>query len=503
MLLLLKRIRKWTYIKRVEITLVSILILSLLLRFINYSNRWGLAYDQARDIIVASYALNNHLIPLIGPFSASGPFVFGPYAYWMYMFFISLQPSNVILPWIFQTAISALMPLIMFLVGKEVLNKKFGLLLAFFTAISTAQIAQATNLTYSTFVGFVSMLVFLFAIKAIKYSKDRFFFLTAFFVGFAVNIHFQAIGLLIVLPLILIFSRFSIRRILLVSMGLVSTFIPLIIFDFIGNHYESSHLIKFFLSGGNEFSLPNRWLTYIGIFWPKAFSHVIGGYFPMGYVLGFLLLCVTVYSFVSKKFSKLIFFVLSFFVINIIILRYFKGGIYDAFLVYMHPSILILTAYVVLILKRKNLFLAIFLFISISILTINKNIYEIKYATNYTSPRAIVYMNDLRNKFPQRKFSLYDYGFKNVSISYPTVMYLMKNELADSAGKKIGFADATNSAQFKERNAPLIEGEAIGGPFMMDLSEYTDKELDEMGWFPINPDVVYNSVERWIYSENK
>jgi len=503
MLFVLKKIKKWLYIRKIEIALVFILILSLFLRFINYFNRWGLAYDQARDIIVASYALGNHLIPLIGPFSASGPFVFGPYMYWIYMFFISLQQSNIILPWIFQTAISSFMPVIMFLAGKEMLNKKFGLLIAFFTAISTAQIAQATNLTYSTFVGFISMFVFLFAIKAIKYSKDRYFFFTALFVGFAINIHFQAIGLLFILPLILIFSRFSTRRILLIFIGFTVTFIPLIIFDFISNHYESSHLIKYFLSRGNEFSLPKRWLTYIGVFWPKMFSHVIGGHPLMGYILGFFLLCVAVYSFLNKKFSKLIFFVLSFFAANIIILRYFKGGIYDAFLVYMHPFILILTAYIVFLLKRKNIVLAIVLFTLIFIVTINKDIYEIKYATNGTAIRATAYMNDLENNYPQEKFSLFDYGFRNASISYPTVMYLMKNGLTDSVGRKIGFADATDSAKFKEHDAPLIKGKASSSPVMLDLNEYSDRELDEMGWFSINPDTAYNSVERWFYSENK
>ena len=35
------------------IALLLVIVLAFLLRFANYQNRWGLAYDQARDVIVA------------------------------------------------------------------------------------------------------------------------------------------------------------------------------------------------------------------------------------------------------------------------------------------------------------------------------------------------------------------------------------------------------------------------------------------------------------------
>lgn len=50
---------------KVKVLLSLILILGSILRFYDFFNRWGLAYDQARDLIVASYALHNFTIPLI------------------------------------------------------------------------------------------------------------------------------------------------------------------------------------------------------------------------------------------------------------------------------------------------------------------------------------------------------------------------------------------------------------------------------------------------------
>ncbi len=167
-----KKFKKKIRNKEIKIGLTIILLISVFLRFINYQNRWGLAYDQARDAIVAHYAIFTHQIPLIGPFSASGPFVFGPYMYWIYMFVTFFQPTSIILLWVVQTGISVLMPLVMYKIGKIIHNNKLGLLLALLTAISTAQIGQSTNLTYSTFVGFVSMFVFLFAIKSIRFNND-------------------------------------------------------------------------------------------------------------------------------------------------------------------------------------------------------------------------------------------------------------------------------------------------------------------------------------------
>ena len=145
--------------------LYAILIFGFILRFYNYQNRWGLAYDQARDVLVSLFALNNNLIPATGPFSSAGQFVYGPQWFWIISF---IYPHAIVTPWIIQTLLYVFTIYVMFLIGKEIIGEKFGLLTAFFTAISISQTLQSTNLTSPSMVGIFSIFTTYFFIKYIE-----------------------------------------------------------------------------------------------------------------------------------------------------------------------------------------------------------------------------------------------------------------------------------------------------------------------------------------------
>src|SRR3990170_3035674 len=112
------------------------------LRFVNFENRWGLAYDQARDVLVAREAIQEQKLPLIGPFASAGQFVYGPQWYWILMLLIGIYPFWLLTPWVLQALLYVGVVLLMILIGHEVQGKRFGLLLGLLTAVSTAQIAQ-------------------------------------------------------------------------------------------------------------------------------------------------------------------------------------------------------------------------------------------------------------------------------------------------------------------------------------------------------------------------
>src|SRR3989338_1965310 len=68
-----------------ELCLLFIIVVSIFLRFYNYDQRLGLAYDQAHDAIVSLYALEQGKLPLLGPFSSAGAFQTGGEWYWFIM----------------------------------------------------------------------------------------------------------------------------------------------------------------------------------------------------------------------------------------------------------------------------------------------------------------------------------------------------------------------------------------------------------------------------------
>src|SRR3989344_654878 len=116
MLYLRLYIQRYWYIFAV----VAVLALSAFLRFYDFSNRFGLAYDQARDVIVAREALRTFTIPMIGPFTSAGPFVYGPQWYWLLMLFVAVFPGALITPWIVQDILYVLSVFVMVLIGKEI-----------------------------------------------------------------------------------------------------------------------------------------------------------------------------------------------------------------------------------------------------------------------------------------------------------------------------------------------------------------------------------------------
>lgn len=108
-----------------------IVMFAIFLRFYNYENRWGLAYDQAHDAIISKYALDNHKLPLLGPFSSAGPFQTGGEWYWLLMIPLSLYPNSIYSPWIFITIIYVFFVGMCIYVGKQFNGPWFGLLFGF------------------------------------------------------------------------------------------------------------------------------------------------------------------------------------------------------------------------------------------------------------------------------------------------------------------------------------------------------------------------------------
>src|ERR1700690_3767990 len=80
-----------------------ILVLSIFLRFSRYSDRWGLADDQAHDAVVSRYAVTHQKVPLLGPFSSAGAFQTSGAWYWFIMIGTALYPMSVVSPWVLLT----------------------------------------------------------------------------------------------------------------------------------------------------------------------------------------------------------------------------------------------------------------------------------------------------------------------------------------------------------------------------------------------------------------
>lgn len=476
------------------ISLLSIIVLSFFLRFYNYENRWGLAADQARDVIIAREAIRAHSIPMIGPFASAGQFVYGPQWYWILMVMVGLFPFAVITPWIIQTLLFVGIIWLMIRLGEELENKWFGLLLGLFTAISTAQIMNSTNLTQPSIVGIFSFLALYFFIKYIKNSTKIYAFLLAFTVATAVNIHFQAIGLLVLIPLAFIFDNTrNIRKALIMLIGTTIPFIPLIYFDLTNNFFESRNLIDYYLYGQYRIYIPNRWLTYVGVYWPDAWSKIIGGKIVLGYIITVSLVLGVTFAFFKKKLKKTHLAIIVAFLIIFFLLRYFRGERIESYLVFLHPFILFLTGWTCLQLYRFKKVVGISLFLIIFFLTVELDILEINKGENLTAIQAKNWTNKLKNDFLKDTFAVFDYKLKDRAKSFPLVLYLEQGGKINDNGKKIGFYIATSETNFDH---PAIIG-SKGTYQILNLDSSTSAQLSKEGWALINPSQIYRSTIEW------
>lgn len=483
------------------ICIFFIIILAAILRFYNFENRWGLAYDQARDVLVAREALRTHSIPLIGPFASAGQFVYGPQWYWILMVMIGVYPYSIITPWIAQAFLYVAVVLLMIIIGKEIVSRWFGLLIGLLTAISPAQVTQATNLTSPSMVGVITVVSLYFLVKYVKTGKTVHAFWMAFAIGNAVNVHFQAVGLLIVIPIAFIFDKKkSLKKIFILLTGIIIPFIPLIIFDVLNNFFESKNMMQYYLHDQYKISfdvLGRRWLTYVSVFWSNAWAYIVGGYSAIGYIVVACLATVTIYKFLKKTIQKELHIFIISFLSMFILIRYTRTPLFYTYLVSMNYFVLILTGWAIFAIYKRNIFLGIILLIIVIAGSVVKDFEEIKAATNNASLRSEHWKNLLIRTYKDKKFAIYDHGYRSTSSSLPLVLFLDENKKISDNGYKIGFSSKPKVAIQSHKE---IKGNKIGF-VLYDLNSSSSAELREDGWAFINPSQIYRSTVEWYKRE--
>lgn len=472
------------------ILLSIITLLSGFLRFYNFDNSWQLGADQARDVLVAREALRLHTLPLIGPFSASGPFVFGPYWYWFYMIPIGIFSSFLLAPWILQSLLYTFMVIPMYFIGKKLENEKLGLLAAFFTAISQAEISLSINLVQSSLVGIISVGVFYFFINYIMTKGWKSLIAFSLLVGIAINTHFEAVPLMWLLPLAVIFGEKKLSHILILVISFLFPFIPLLIFDFHAHFYEASHIVHYLLARQSTTAMPKTWYRALVVSWPNRWGNAIGGYPIVGGILMVLFVLVSIYSYGKKLISKEIFALTCNLVLILITLRYFLGVIYINFIAFAFPLLLILTAWICYRIFCVNKYVGVLVFVGLvvtSVFGLKDSILKIQ---NGTVDTTRVLEKALVQKFPGKSFSIYDNGGNNKAVSLSLSLVLSVEGKSSNNGVKIGVAKV---------GAPInrLPISDFLGERLYDLGDISFQQLDKEGFVPVTQSSVYQSVENW------
>jgi hypothetical protein len=471
----------------------AIILLALILRFVRYDQRFGLAYDQARDAIVARQIMHGQGIPLVGPFSSAGNFTAGPIWYWFLAIATAVFPFTVMSPWIVMTILFVGSVALFIIVGEIIDGTTLAVILGLLVAVSPAQIDEGSNLINHALVAVFSMTTVGFGFWYAKTGKTISIIFLGLSIGAAASGHYEAALMGIFILYLFAIRRPSIKAFLIFLICAVLPFIPLVIFDLNHNFYNIRGILDYSRYGQYKIYIPNRWLTYAGVFIPNLWGMVTGGNNIMGYIAIAITGLATAFAIKTKQLNRYIVGIFISLVAMIFITRYYRGERFVSYFVFLHPFMLIATAWACNFIYQKQKIAGILLVSAIVISGMIPTIKNINNSVNFTQYEAKGWKQVLTAKYPKEKFDVYDFRYNSPGKSLALVLYLDQVGLISPTGRRIGFGmppklERPHHQEIKENTF---------GYDIWDLSASSSAVLVKNEWARVNPENVYTGATNW------
>jgi len=489
------------YIGFYKLAIIFIILFSFFLRFYNFDSRWGLAGDDGRDALIALEAIKRGELPLAGSFSSAGPFVFGGLFYWFIMLSYLIMPWAIWAPWFFTGLIGVLTVLIMIYIGKELGGKSMALIIGIFAATSAQLVARSLLMGQHTFISTFTALLILSVLLLWRTKNKIFAFFAGISLGLAISFHYQALNLLIFIPAILFIFSIKIKDrliyFLLFFLGLLLPSLPMLYWDMQQNFANTNNLADYFLIGQYRVYVPNSWSLFIFDHIPAYWGFVVGKYSLFGLFAFLGSIFLVGYHLVKKRLPEKLLFLGLIFSILLFVNRYYRGDRSEAYLLYLLPFILIFTSWFVnqLIANKNKIIkmLGVVLFLSAITGSMFGSITSINYVSSYGSFKDVA--NKLYVKYPDKKFTMYDYKYEFYHLTMPMSLILAFDEKSDINGKKIGLSCI--GVDCPQENLPVI----IDTPIMIvDIEGVSAQELNKKeGWIQVNKENVYDDLIGWLH----
>lgn len=448
-----------------------------------------------RDISIAKEALLRHELPLIGSFSSAGPFVFGPLYYWYLMLSYMILPNLLTSPWVINVLISISLIFVFYKLGEKFSDRNLGLIMAFLASISPQLVYRATGMSQHAFIPLFTALIILFYILLWKESKLKFAFWIGVFLGTALSMHFQAINLFIFFPAILFVKNLNfqqrIKALMLMTAGFVTPTLPNLIWDSHQQFANVRNLLDYLLIGQYRLYVPNSWKLFIFDYLPSYWAFVAGGFKYLSLPIIFLSFFIFVFSIFKKKITNVQLSLFVIFCILLLINRFYNGERSEGYLMYMLPFIILFSSYALeyFLVKNKPAGLAALTIIAAGSLSVaGKYTFQTdRHAKDFEKAENVIIA-----KFPDSKFSIFDYNWQYSDVSYGLMAFLKQKNKIDDKGMPIGVI--------------CLEGRKCwpGSPPIASLLDTKVIELREnpdfltgKSWGNVNQAHIYDDLMQW------
>ncbi len=346
--------------------------LAVFFRTFNYTHRIGIENDNTRDAQVAQFASDHFKLPLIGQYSSSGPFFYGPWWYWILLSFAKIPLGRLTL-WYLVTYSSLIYLLLLYKLGREIYDKWTAAVMVFIASVSEVQISNYLAIWNPVIMPLLSVLILLLLIRCFKHKSAKNFFFLGFLLGLSVSIHFQSILLLPVLIIASFLIRFNITLIISMFIGFILPFSTLICFDLTHKWINLTNFIRYLTVGQYAVYVPNRWLTYLTNYWPETWGRIVGGPAWVGSLIMIVFGLTILLNFKSIFRNKKLLLIMASFAAAVLMLRYYRGNRFPYLSLFALPYLTLFTSLAIRWLFNRSRPAAMALFIIIAFFSLQNS----------------------------------------------------------------------------------------------------------------------------------
>jgi len=215
--------------------LFIILFFSAFFRLFRLDQLLGFWYDQGRDALVIWDLIHYRKFFLIGPVTGIEGIFLGPFYYYLIAPFYWIGKGSPVTAASFLSLLTVLAIFLIYLLGKQIYNRKVGLMAAFLYGFSYQQVVFARWLANPNPLPLFTLLTIICLYKFLEIHNTKYLILSTFLIGLCLQL--EAASAIFFLPstLIILFwqrKHLKVKWLFLSFLAFFVTLIPQIYFDF-------------------------------------------------------------------------------------------------------------------------------------------------------------------------------------------------------------------------------------------------------------------------------
>ena len=355
-------------IKKEQLILFFILIVSVFMRFYHIGQRAGFSWDEETIAWKVKSILVDHKPTLIGMKAGEFSIFTGPaliYILSLVYLIFSLNPIGIV---ICASLLSMFTTILFYKLGSRIFSKRIGLMSALvFAGSYSLSNYDRSWLLFSFFI--TSLLIFYFLYMSVKTKKLVFLILLSLFIGYSFHVHITAIFFppIIILVLLLLRPKFKLKDYLISLFIFLPWFIPIIFFDIRHDFLNIRGILKLLVSSGQTHYLLNAKKLFILLF--ENLSAVFIPSYPK-IILTISEFLLVLFFIIKKgiKEAKIIIFL--WLIIPLIILLPYKNNIPEYYLMATFPVLVLLggiLADIIFKLNKLTFFVTVVIFLGLNL----------------------------------------------------------------------------------------------------------------------------------------